>query len=710
MRTTTALLVLGLSAFAAAQDRLATMPRFDRYEKLRREIGGAVFGGNLQVQWNDDGKAFTYSKDGKRWSYDPATQAAVEASPPTGERQTPGRRPPQRGRQFDTAISPDNSKKAFHRDRNLYLAQADGSGEIAITTDGNAKDRTKYGIASWVYGEELGVREAIWWSPDGSKIAYYKFDESKVQDYYLAMNVSRVQNTLDVEPYPKAGTDNPVAELHIYDVATKTSRKLDTHAPGEPFEGVGHYIYSVRWSPDGAELLYNRTNRKQNIMEFCAADPATGTSRVVIRETSDTGWTENSPGITWLEGPEKGKAKRFIWESERNGFKNLYLYDLGGTLINALTEHRFEVGGVERVDVERKELWYSARSGDHPYKMQLHRVGLDGNGDVRLTDPTLSHRATVSPNGAYVVIVSESLATPPTTRLLDRNGKEVATLATSDTTKWKELNLQPVERIVFTAADGVTECYGTLMKPSDFDPSKKYPLIVSVYGGPESGQTTERFATPNAICEMGFLVAWFDGRGTSGRGVEFKHALYRKLGVVEIDDQAAGVKELAKRPYVDGSRVGIYGTSYGGYSSVMALLRHPDVFHVGVASSSVTTWENYDTIYTERYMDTPQNNPEGYKAGNAMEYSRNLKGRLMLFYGTADNNVHPSNTYQLAQALQRAGKSFDMMAGPDIGHAAINSNRMWEYFVDGLITGHRNEATTLASLYTKRRKETRAAR
>jgi len=229
------------------------------------------------------------------------------------------------------------------------------------------------------------------------------------------------------------------------------------------------------------------------------------------------------------------------------------------------------------------------------------------------------------------------------------------------------------------------------MKPSDFDPGKKYPLLVTVYAGPESGTDRERFGVPQAmtelgflVAELGFLVAAFDGRGTDGRGKSFKDSVYKKLGVVEIDDQAAGVKALRTRPYVDGNRVGIFGTSYGGYASAMAILRYPDVFQAAAASSSVTDWRNYDSIYTERYMDTPQRNPKGYDEGSAMMYAQNLKGRLLLYYGTADDNVHPANTYQLVKALQSAGKSFDLQVGPDRGHTGVNGARMLEFFVDAL--------------------------
>jgi dipeptidyl-peptidase-4 len=475
-----------------------------------------------------------------------------------------------------------------------------------------------------VYGEELGVREAMWWSPDSSKIAFYKFDETQVKDYFIAMNQVEFQDTLDVEAYPKAGTPNPVVTLMVYDVSSKQTTVIDTHF-GQA--DLGEYVYDVRWSPDGKELFFNRTNRKQNMMQFCAADPNTSRCRIIVEEKQPQSWADNHPTVQFLDD-----KKRFIWSSERNGFQNLYLYDLTGKLLNTITDHQFEVGNVVKVDEKAKKLWYLARSGNNPYLQQLHVVGLDGKGDKRLTDPAKSHTVTLAPDGKNFVDVAQTIDEAPTTYLRNAAGKQLAVLAESDLSKFKELNLKATERFTFTAADGQTTCFGTVQFPSDFDSSKKYPVIVNVYGGPESGSGPESFQTPNPITELGFLVVWMDGRGTNGRGKAFKDAVYGKLGVVEIDDQAAGVKELAKRPYVNGKRVGINGTSYGGYASLMALLRHPDVFQVASASSSVTDWRHYDTIYTERFMGLPweNENKKGYDEGSAMTYVKDLKGKLML--------------------------------------------------------------------------------
>jgi dipeptidyl-peptidase 4 len=672
-----------------AQDRLKSMPGYEQYQKMSREAAAAFKSGALQAAWRDGGKALEYRKDGKLWRYDIATKQVAEATGSTGAI-TPqfGRRGgggPERGRQFDSAASPDGKLKAFYRNRNLWLSDANGGGETALTTDGGEKKRIKYGTASWVYGEELDQVTAMWWAPNSKKLAFYRFDEGPVPDYFLQLDQTKLQSKVDIEAYPKAGAPNPVVDLFLYDVDTKKTVQIDVR-DGKPFDNavLGHYVYDVRWAPDGSELLFNRTNRRQNILEFTACNPESGKCRVIVREEWLPSWTDNHPDIRFLKD-----GKRFIWSSERTGWQNFYLYDLSGKLLATLTNQQFEVGRIAHVDEEASALYYQARSGDNPMKLQLHRVGLDGKGDKRLTDPAFNHTVNVAPDAKHFVDVAQTHRIPPVTRLLDIEGKVVAELAQSDVSKLDQLGFKRNELFTFKAADGVTDLYGVLSFPSNFDPNKKYPLLVSVYGGPATNGANENFAPANPTTEYGFLVARLDSRSAAGRGKRFLDAIYGKLGTVEIDDQAAGVKALGTRPYLDKNRVGIYGTSYGGYASVLAILRHPDVFQAASASSPVTAWYHYDSIYTERYMWIPQENKDGYEAGSAMNYADKLKGRLMIYYGTADNNVHPSNSLQLITALQRAGKSFEVQVGPDRGHSGVNQERMMEFFIENLVLNRR---------------------
>jgi dipeptidyl-peptidase 4 len=700
----------GLIQIASAQDRLRTMPGFERYQQISTESRDALKTGALTVTWTEP-TTFEYTRDGKRYRYDVGAKTATEigdAPEPAGRgrggRGRGGQGQPERGRQFESAESPDKKLRAVYRDRNLYIEDVASKVETAVTTDGSEKDRTKNGTGSWVYGEELGQRTAMWWSPDSQKLAYYRFDESKVPDYFLQLDQTKLQSRIDTEAYPKAGVDNPIVELFVYDVATKRSTKIDVRS-GQPFDNnvVGHYVYRISWSPDGSEILFNRTNRRQNILEFSAANPETGKTRVIVREEWPTGWIENSPGITWLKD-----QKRFIWESERNGWNNFYLYDISGKLITSLTSHTtFEAANLVKVDEGAGVMFYTARDGDNHLKLQLHRVGLDGKTDVRLTDPAFNHTigscmtpsagvpgalgggsCPISPDNKYFVDVYQTHNTPPATRLVDvTTRKPVAELAASDLTKFNTIGLKKAEMFTYLAADGKTTLRGIIHFPSNFDAAKKYPALLATYGGPASGSNTARetFITPSPLTEYGFLVLNLDSRAAPGMGKRTLDSIYMKLGQTEMDDMAAGVKALSSRPYFDRARVGVYGTSYGGYSAAMLILRHPDVFAAAAASSPVTAWNHYDTIYTERYMWIPQENKAGYEAGSAMTYAKDLKGRLLIYYGTQDNNVHPSNSMQLIKALQQAGKSFEVQVGPDLGHTGVNQQRMMEFFIENLV-------------------------
>lgn len=667
-----------LGSVAFAQEVFAEMPRYDRYQKLAR--AQTFQSGVASVVWDEDGKGVTFTVRGKTSRYDFATGVITEvtaASTPTTRRAGGARQAPERGRQFDTATSADGKWTAVTRDRNVYV-KGTGVAEKSLTTDGSVDKRIKNGVASWVYGEELNVREAMWWSPDSSRLAYYRFDETSVKDYYLALAQTEFQSTLDTEAYPKAGTVNPVVQLRIANPTTGASITVDTQFGDAT---LGEYVYDVKWSPDGKELFFNRTNRKQNVMQFCAADPTTGKSRVIMEERQPQSWAENHPNADFLKDQQ-----RFIWSSEQGGFKNLYLADLKKGLLNPITKLKRDVLSIVRVDEAKNRVFYTAAGLDNPYFIQLHVATLDGKTDKVLTDQKFNHSVNLAPDGEKYVTVRQTPDSAPETVLV-QPGKPEVVLAKSDLTEWEKLGLKKTELFKFKAADGVTDCFGTVQFPSDFDPSKKYPVVLSVYAGPESGGPQVGFRAPSPLTEMGFLVVNLAGRGTNGRGKAFRDAVYGKLGVVEIDDQAAGIKELGKRAYVDPARVGIYGTSYGGYASIMAILRHPGVFRTACASSSVTDWRHYDTIYTERFMGLPAEgeNKTGYEAGSAFTYAKELKGNLMLYIGTSDNNVHPANTYMFIRSLERAGKRYDMQVGPDQGHTQMNTNRMWEYFVKTLI-------------------------
>ena len=680
------ILIINLPEKGTAQGRIKNYPGYERFTQMGTKARSSVKTGALTVTWAPDGKSFTYSRDGKKYSFDVKKKIAVEVAGEPGTEESPMRRMmrgnrPDRGRQFTEAESPDKTKKAVYRDHNLYLVDAATKTEKAVTTEGNEKARLKFGTASWVYGEELGQTTAMWWSPDSKKIAFYRFDEANVKDYYLQYKQTERYDSVEIEPYTKVGAVNPVVDILVYDLATGKTTTIDAR-DGKPFDNtvVGHYLYDVEWSPNGQELLFHRTNRKQDVMEWVAANPETGKCRVVVREEWPASFFENSPEKRFL-----ADNTRFIWASERNGFNNYYLYNLDGTLITPLTQHEFEVSRLVSVDEKNGFLYYMARSGDNHQKLQLHRVGLDGKNDTRLTNPAFNHSATVSPDGKYFVDVAQTHDIAPFTNLIDSKGKIVAEVAKSDLAEFEMLGFKKVEVFTFTSADGFTQLHGVIHFPSNFDPSKKYPTLVSMYGGPQTNSFTETFTLPNSLTEYGFLVVSVDGRNAAGRGKKFLDALYGKLGDVEMADFAEGIKALYNRPYFDKNRVGIFGTSFGGTTAAMCLFKYPDVFQAAVANSGVMDWRNYDNIYTERFMNLIGNNPDGYNNGRAINYAKNLKGALMIYYGSSDNNVHPSNSLQLIRELQREGKSFEVQVGPDLGHTAVNNDRMMEFFIENLV-------------------------
>jgi dipeptidyl-peptidase-4 len=721
-----AIVLVSALAVLSAQDRLATLPGADQYQRMAPQIANNWTSGAIAPRWDTDGRGFVYALRGRNYRFDTGTLTAAEwTAPATPAPQTgrgragapppmpapplpPGRSggaeqaqmempagpiagcpsgPVARGRQAFCQPSPDGRLKAFYRGRNLWIANTDGSNEVRITSDGSDASRIKYGVASWVYGEELSQTTAMWWSPDSRKLAFYRFDESKVQDFYVTMGQTSVQDTVDVEAYPKAGTANPVADVLVYDVAGSRTTTLDVR-DGRPFDNfvIGHYVYNIQWRGDSTELLLNRANRRQQVVEFSGCAPATGKCRRIVREEWLTGWieTDAAPSPRWLSD-----RTRFIWPSDRNGWRNYYLYDLNGTLIAPLTSNTFDASGIEKVDEAAGVMFYYAHDGDTFMKTQVHRVGLDGKGELRLTDPAFHHGgSSISPDNRYVVDIYQRHDTPPASRLLDAStGRVLAPIAEGDASGLDRLGFKRTEQFTYTAADGATTLYGQISFPSNFDPARKYPVLVPVYGGPVgfSSVPLEAFSPPVSTAEYGFLIVRVMYRGVPGTGKRGADALYLKLGQTEMDDMAAGIKALWSRPYVDKDRVGIYGTSYGGYTAAMQLVRYPDVFAAAASSSPVTDWRNYDTIYTERYMWLPQENRQGYDAGSVMTHAGNLRGRLLIYYGTADNNVHPSNSLQLIRALQRANRSFDVQVGPDQPHTGVNAQRMMEFFIEHLV-------------------------
>lgn len=650
---------------SVAQQSLEDFPGYDKYRAVQEASRELAREGRIsRVEWAADESTVTFRRGDDRVTFDLTNRVEIDPADEVDD-DNAGARPdrrsragerPGRGRQRGSESSPNGRWTATCRDWNAVLVDNESEETKQITTDGWRKFR--YGTASWVYGEELDQQEAMWWSPDSNKLVFYEFDERDVPDHWLVTGWGELHTKAEVEGYPKPGEPNPVAGLIIYDIESGEKKRISVG------EDVEQYIYGVRFTPGGSELLFFRTNRRQNVLDLVAADMNTGETRVVLTETQDT-WQENRPEVWFLDDGE-----RFIWQTERTGWKNYELRNLQGETINSLTSGDHPCDGIERVDEKRAELWYTAFSDDNHLNAQVHRVSLDGANQTKLTQRSMNYTSVnVSPSGNWFITTFESVDTPASTVLCDRDGNEIAVLNETPATKITEAKITLPELFTCKAADGETTIYGILYKPADFDPEQNYPILIDVYGGPYSQSVRNRFSGARAECEFGWLIAEIDNRGTTNRGKAFESASYLKLGDVDIADQVEAVRYLTSRLYIDETRVAIAGSSYGGYMAALAILKFPDVYHVAIAGSSVTDWRQYDTIYTERYMRTPAENESGYVAGSCMTYADQLRGHLLMQHGLLDNNVHANNTFALVKTIREAGGVVDVIIHHDRGHS-----------------------------------------
>lgn len=670
-------LVAGIAS-AGGWDRFDDLPRSDRVRRAQSNNPSVIRGSRSEVRFAPDGSAVAW-RDGDAWmrlALPPsgAAEAIAEApewpawSAPAPRFPAPPPSPPAPGRglQALSASAPDGKRVAHFRAGNVVISGG-AEGDVAVTTEGVPTVRgVRFGNASWVYGEELDQSTAMWWSPDGRYLAYYRFDDSAVREVPMATELTTIRPSIEQLPYPKPGEANPIAGLEIFDTQSKKRVTVDVGPDRE------QYVYDIRWAPDSSVLLFNRTNRQQNVLEVMLADPASGASRPLITERQET-WQDNHPPRHFLSD-----GRRFIWESERSGYRQFELWDLDKGRVATLTSGDFPVSSIVRLDEANGLLWYTAFGSETRLNPQLFVVKLDGTGQRRLTPRDRHYSSfTIAPDGTWFSAVEQFVDQAPELQLFavapadstkSSAAPEPIVLRARNADAWTSRGTIAPEFFTCMAADGVTPLYGILHKPSDFDPSKKYPLLIDVYGGPGIQTVNTRAAVPDARAEFGMMIARVDNRGTPGRGKAFEGATYLKLGGPDIDDQAAAAKFLAERPYIDGGRVGITGHSYGGYATIMALLRHPEIFRVGVAGAAVTDWRQYDTIYTERYMRTPKENEAGYDAGSAVKLAPQLQGKLLLLQGMVDDNVHATNLFALADRLQRSNRPFEMMIFPNADH------------------------------------------
>ncbi len=562
--------------------------------------------------------------------------------------------------EVDPKLSPNGSKVAFRRGWDLYCLEVAGKKETRLTSGGSATLRN--GALDWVYPEEIGLSTAFWWSPDSRALAYLQFDTSR-EPMFPHEDLRGLRAVFEPEPYPQAGENNASVRLGVVQANGGKTRWLDAGDTGD-----AQLIARAGWMPNARSVYVVRTNRVQNRLEALAIDTESGKASTIFRE-SDKFWINLHGDLQFLQD-----GKHFLWTSERGAYRHLYLYSNDGRDVKQLTRGDWEVTGIAGVDESGARVFYTSSEGSH-LERHLWVVGLDGQNKRRLTEETGTHTISMAPGGAHFLDTYSSLTTPPRSVLRSADGKEFTVYREPDR-RPEEYDILPTEIVQFRGSDG-TLLNGRLIKPAGFQTGVKYPVIVSVYGGPDAALPVRNAWSgvnlDQVLAHRGYIIWEAENRGGSGRGHTFEVPVFLHLGPNELADQVAGVKYLMSLGFADARRVGIRGWSYGGFMTVNALLNAPDVFHAGFAGAPVTNWRNYDTIYTERYMGLPEENRDGYESTALAQYAGKLQGKLMLAHNLEDDNVLFQNTLQLTDALQAAGKQFEMMLYPQKTHAVTGA-------------------------------------
>lgn len=559
-----------------------------------------------------------------------------------------------RSQLWNGTYSNDFTKFAYIKGYDIYVVNTDTKEEKRLTY---GSEEQMNGKPSWVYPEEFGEREAYWFSPDGSKIAYLQYNEVDVFQYPVIHELD-FEAGLELMRYPKAGEENPTVNLFIVDIESGEVEQVPTNSNPDT------YIVRPIWRNNGAELTFRRLNRQQNHLEFLAYGLESKEVRTIFEEKEDAYISLHDNFI------QLDDNKTFIWTAEVSGYNHIYHYNFDGKLITQITKGEWPVGSIVNVNQKKKKIYFTAYR-DMGLDSYFYVINFNGKGMKKLTPESGRHSISMNDEATYYTDGFSSFDQPYEVNLHQVSGKLVRNLLKADISNVTQNNLQKPELITVKSADGTEDLPVLVYKPVDFDPNKKYPVVLPLYGGPEFQDVSNSYKDADGyqrLAQLGFIVVRANYRGSGNRGKKFATLHYGKLGSIEIDDYAQVIKEVTKRDYVDGKRVGVYGHSYGGYATSLLMLRYPEIFHVGIAGAPVTDWRSYDTIYTERYMNTPQENLDGYVNGSAMTYAKNLAGKLLLVHGSIDNNVHPGNTVQLQNALILADKKFDLMTYPGNRH------------------------------------------
>jgi dipeptidyl-peptidase-4 len=556
-------------------------------------------------------------------------------------------------------FSPDGKSFAYTRENDLYHSALNGP-EIRITSTGS--DTLYNGVLNWVYMEELftrGNRRAYWWAPDGGAIAFMEIRDGHVPEFPL-VDPTPTHGSVQMQRYPKAGDPNPIVRIGVYDLADGEISWID------PLEGEDGYIARVYWLSDGRRVAIEKLNRDQNSLTLLFADFKSGSMKRVLEETDST-WVN----VTYMKHYYETES-RFMWASDRDGRSHLYLYDLDGNLIRQVTEGVWDVRSLNGIDEESGEIYFTATEKS-PLERHLYRITEKGKELRRLTRKDGFHRAVFAPHHRYYFDYYSSIDTPTELSVHDADGKHLFRLGEAPEQEEFLRSLPRPEFLTVESSEGLSfQCQ--ILKPSNFDGNRKYPVIVYTYGGPASQLVGNRWGGSTYLwhtmmTERGYIVFSLDNRGTFGKGRQWINPVYKRLGELELADQVAGAEYLKSLPYIDPDRVGIWGWSYGGFMACLALCKAPDVFRAGVAVAPVVDFRLYDSIYTERFMGRPQDNEDGYSENAPLNFVEDLQNPILLVHGIEDDNVHMQNTIVFADKLIEAGKDFDLMLYPKKEHS-----------------------------------------
>ncbi len=603
------------------------------------------------IQWFPDGERllvkikgdlFIFTIDGREWRQ--LTQTSEDEA--------------------DPKLSPDGTKVSFRRSANLYVADVE-SGKVRRLTKSGSYDIGN-GRLDWVYPEELDLGTAYWWSPDSTRIAYLQFDVSR-EAWYPHADLTGVVPVSEPQRFPRAGTPNPDVRLGVIRADGGRTEWLDS------VNGDDELLARVAWTPDSQALLIQKLNRIQNHLALRYL-PLDGRPRTVLEET-DKAWVNVADDLYLFKN-----SPRLLWSSERTGFRQLYLYSLDGTLERQLTKGDWEVTEVGGVD-EAAGLVYYLSTAATPLERRLYAVSLDGGAPRLLTPEAGVHSVSLAPDARHFIDSWSSMTTPTQRVLRDANGTAVDLLVAADRDVPSRYELLPEEVVEVKADDGAT-LYGRLIRPAGFEAGRKYPAVVLVYGGPHAQSILNSWDGADlaqALAQAGFVVWELDNRGSSGRGHAWEARLYRRFGEQELRDQVRGVSHLLSLGFVDPKRVGIHGWSYGGYMTIYSLLHAPETFRAGVAGAPVTDWRDYDTIYTERYLGLPSENEEGYRESSPVHDAASLESDLLILHNLEDDNVLFQHSMRMADALEQAGKQFQMVLYPQKTHHVTGKARAQMY-------------------------------